>query len=101
LAQVKVTDHRTADDFALCMRELVEVDVPEAERIRVVCDNLSTDTAADLYARVLPAAPRRVLRRLEFHYATNHASWLNMLRSRSACSMSRSPHRSDYRYFVS
>jgi hypothetical protein len=28
LAQVKVTDHRTADDFALCMREPVEVDVP-------------------------------------------------------------------------
>ena len=80
LAQVKVTDHRTADDFTLYMRELVEVDVPEAERVRVVRDNLFTDTAADLYARVLPAAARGVLRRLEFHYATKHASRLNTLR---------------------
>src|ERR1700757_1928521 len=39
--RVKVTDRRTADDFALCMRELVDVDFPEAERIRVVLDNLS------------------------------------------------------------
>ena len=44
--RVKVTGHRTADDFALCMRELVDVDFPEAERIRVALDNLSTHTAA-------------------------------------------------------
>ena len=30
--RVKVTDHRTAGDFALCMRELVDVDFPKAER---------------------------------------------------------------------
>src|SRR5712675_3776546 len=34
--RVKVTGHRTADDFAVCMRELVDVDFPEAELIRVV-----------------------------------------------------------------
>src|SRR5271165_4817879 len=44
--RVKVTGRRTADDFALCMRELVDVDFPEAQRIRVVLDNLSTHTAA-------------------------------------------------------
>ena len=77
--RVKVTDHRTADDFALCMRELVDVDFPEAERIRVVLDNLSTHTAAALYAAFPPAEARRVLRRLEFHYTPKHASWLNMV----------------------
>ena len=77
--RVKVTDHRTADDFALCMRELVDVDFPEAERIRVVLDNLSTHTAAALYAGFPPAEARRVLRRLEFHYTPKHASWLNMV----------------------
>src|SRR5208283_4737192 len=60
--RVKVTDHRTADDFALCMRELVDVDFPEAERIRIVLDNLSTHTAAALYAAFPPAEARRVLR---------------------------------------
>ena len=77
--RVKVTDRRTADDFALCMRELVDVDFPEAERIRVVLDNLSTHTAAALYAAFPPAEARRVLRRLEFHYTPKHASWLNMV----------------------
>src|ERR1700685_1146937 len=62
--RVKVTDRRTADDFALCMRELVDVDFKEAERIRVVLDNLSTHTAAALYAAFPPAEARRVLRRL-------------------------------------
>ena len=61
------------------MRELVDVDFPEAERIRVVLDNLSTHTAAALYAAFPPAEARRVLRRLEFHYTPKHASWLNMV----------------------
>jgi DDE superfamily endonuclease len=56
--RLKVTDHRTADDFALCMRELVDVDFPQAERIRVVLDNLSTPTAAALYAPFPPAEAR-------------------------------------------
>src|SRR5271170_5349102 len=77
--RVKVTDRRTADDFALCMRELVDVDFKQAERIRVVLDNLSTHTAAALYAAFPPAEARRVLRRLEFHYTPKHASWLNMV----------------------
>jgi transposase len=77
--RVKVTDRRAADDFALCMRELVDVDFPQAERIRVVLDNLSTHTPAALYAALPPHEARRVLRRIEFHYTPKHASWLNMV----------------------
>src|SRR5215467_12796410 len=39
---VKVTDSRTARDFAECMRDLVDLHYPMAELIRVVLDNLST-----------------------------------------------------------
>src|SRR5882724_13145177 len=39
--KVKVTDRRTAVDFAECMRELVDVHYPQAARIRIVLDNLS------------------------------------------------------------
>ena len=39
---MKVTDRRTACDFADCMRELADVHYPDADRIRVVMDNLST-----------------------------------------------------------
>jgi hypothetical protein len=76
--KVKVTEHRAAGDFALCMRELVDVDFPQAERIRLVVDNLSTHTPAALYATFPPGEARRILRRIEFHYTPKHASWLNM-----------------------
>jgi hypothetical protein len=76
---VKVTNSRAAVDFAACMRELTDVDFPEAERIRVVLDNLSTYFPGSLYQAFPAAEARRVLRRLEFHYVPKHASWLNMV----------------------
>jgi transposase len=76
--KVKVTDSRTAFDFAVCMRELVD-HFPKAQRIRVVLDNLSTHTAGALYQAFPPAEARRLLNRLEFHYVPKHASWLNMV----------------------
>jgi transposase len=77
--KVKVTDRRAAEDFAICMRDLTDLHFAEAERIRVVLDNLSTHTASSLYQTFPAAEARRVLRRLEFHYTPKHASWLNMV----------------------
>lgn len=75
----KVTEQRTCIDFAECMRDLVDIHYPEAERIRVVLDNLSTHSAGALYQAFPPAEARRILRRLEFHFTPKHASWLNMV----------------------
>jgi len=75
----KVTDHRAGADFADCMRDLVDEHYPDAERIRVVLDNLSTHSQARLYERFEPAEARRILSRLEFHFTPKHASWLNMV----------------------
>jgi len=77
--KVKVTDRRANEDFALCMRELVDGDYPNADQVRVVMDNLSTHTASALYQTFPAAEARRILRRLEFHYTPRHASWLNMV----------------------
>jgi transposase len=77
--KVKVTDSRTAVDFAACMREITDVHFPEAARIRIVLDNLSTHSAGALYQAFPACEARRVLRRLEFHYVPKHASWLNMV----------------------
>ncbi len=76
--RVKVTDRRTNQDFAECMRELVDVDYPDAPVIRVVMDNLSTHSAGALYDTFPAAEARRILKRLEFHHTPKHASWLNM-----------------------
>jgi transposase len=77
--EVKVTDQRTAADFAHCMCDLVDVHYPQAELIRVVLDNLSTHTAGALYETFPAPEAHRVLQRLEFHYTPKHASWLNMV----------------------
>lgn len=77
--KAKVTDRRTARDFAECMRDLVDVHYSNAQLIRVVLDNLSTHSPAALYEAFPPEEARRILRRLEFHYTPKHASWLNMV----------------------
>jgi transposase len=75
----KVTDQRTCVDFAECMRDLVDVHYPAADRIRVVLDNLSAHSAGALYQAFAPAEARRILDRIEFHFTPKHASWLNMV----------------------
>ena len=76
---VKPTRHKGSVDFAECMRDLVEIHYPKADKIRVVMDNLSTHKAASLYKAFPAEEARRLLRRLEFHYTPKHASWLNMV----------------------
>jgi transposase len=75
---VKVTDRRTAVDWAQCMKELVDVHFPDAEKIVVVQDNLNTHTPAALYATFAPEEAKRIWDRLELHYTPKHGSWLNM-----------------------
>ena len=77
--KVTVTERRTAQDYAERLRELVDVDDPDAACIRVVQDNLSTHTAGALYETFPAPEAHRILGRLEFHYTPKHASWLNMV----------------------
>ena len=75
---VKVTDRRTKQDFAQCMKDLVDVHFPEAKVVRVVLDQLNTHTPAALYEAFEPDEARRIIRKLEFHHTPKHGSWLNM-----------------------
>src|SRR3954447_20035690 len=43
---VKVSQRRTRRDYAQCLRELVEVHYPKAQKIRLVQDNLNTHDGA-------------------------------------------------------
>jgi hypothetical protein len=75
---VKVTNQRTKVDVAPCMKDRVDVHFPDAEVIRVVLDNLNTQTPGALYDAFAPQETRRILRKLAFHYTPTHGSWLNM-----------------------
>ena len=75
---VAVTERRTMVDFAHQMKWLVDEAYPEAEKIRVVLDNLNTHRPASLYETFEPKEARRIRKRLEFHHTPKHGSWLNM-----------------------
>jgi len=75
---VKVTERRTMVDFAFCMRDLVDIHFPHAEKIVLVMDNLNTHKLASLYEAFAPEEARRIAEKLEIHYTPKHGSWLNM-----------------------
>lgn len=76
---IDISKRRTAQDFAQQMRKLVNEHYPEAEKIRVVLDNLNTHTGGALYEAFEPQEARRILGKLEFHYTPKHGSWLNQV----------------------
>jgi DDE superfamily endonuclease len=75
---VRVSDRRTRIDWAHCIKELVDVHYPDAERIVLVQDNLNTHTPASLYEAFPAAEAKRLADRLELHATPKHGSWLNM-----------------------
>src|SRR6185437_900465 len=62
---VEVTERRTNQDFARMMQRLVDEWYPEAEKIVLVMDNLSTHTPAALYEAFEPAEARRLVAKME------------------------------------
>ncbi len=75
---VVVSERRTRIDFAHCVKELVDIHYPEAEKIALVMDNLNTHTPASFYEAFEPKEAKRLAERLEIHYTPKHGSWLNM-----------------------
>lgn len=75
---VQVTEQRTRRDWAFCVRDLVDVQFPEAERVVLVVDNLNIHHPASLYEAFPPAEAHRIAAKLEIHYTPKHGSWLNM-----------------------
>lgn len=75
---LEVTERRANVDFAFFVRRLVDELYPQAERLVVVLDNLSTHGTAALYEAFPPAEARRVAAKLELHFTPKHGSWLNM-----------------------
>ena len=75
---VKVTERRTAIDFARFVQHLLDVVYPSAAELVLVTDNLNTHCTGSLYEAFAPAEARRLADRIEWHYTPKHGSWLNM-----------------------
>jgi hypothetical protein len=76
--QVRLSKRRTRIDWAHCIKELVDVHYPDAERIVLVLDQLNTHSPASLYEAFPPAEAKRLADKLEIHHTPKHGSWLNM-----------------------
>lgn len=75
---VRGSDQRTRLDFAACVRDLVDVPYPAAERTGLGVDQLNTHTPASPYAAFPPAEAKRLADKLELHATPKHGSWLTM-----------------------
>ncbi len=78
LRRVEVTERKTNRDFARLIQRLVDEWYPDAEKIVLVLDNLSTHSPAALYETFAPAEARRLVEKLEIPYTPKHGSWLNV-----------------------
>ncbi len=76
--KVNVRKRKTKRDWAEEIKELLDVDYPDAEKVVLVMDNLNTHTPGALYEAFEPSEARRLLDRLEIHYTPKHGSWLNI-----------------------
>jgi DDE superfamily endonuclease len=74
----RVSDRRTKLDYARFMKELA-ASYPEAEKIRVVQDNLNTHSTSAFYEAFSAEEAFALSQRFEFYYTPKRASWLNMI----------------------
>ncbi len=81
---VKVTDRRTAIDYAHVLRDVADIHFPRAEKIILVQDNLNTHARASLYEAFPPDEAQRIAMRFEWHYSPKHGSWLDLAESELA-----------------
>lgn len=75
---VTVTEHHAAVDYADILEDLSDRRFPEARKIVLVQDNLSTHKPASLCEAFPAPEARRLVERFEWHYMPKHGSWLNM-----------------------
>lgn len=66
-------------EFAEVVRHLLDEVYPGVNKIRLLCDNLNTHSAASFYKRYPPDEARTMAERIEFVYTPVHGSWLNVV----------------------
>jgi hypothetical protein len=75
---VRVTDRRTAKDFADFLQGVVDDGFPEADRVVPVTDNRNVHAVGSLSEAFAPAEARRIAGRIEWPSAPEHGSRLNL-----------------------
>ncbi|UXE58962.1 MAG: IS630 family transposase [Woronichinia naegeliana WA131] len=73
-----VSERRTSVDWATEIKNLLDNDYADNDKVILVCDQLNTHKLASLYEAFEPSTARRLVERLEIHHTPKHGSWLNI-----------------------
>jgi len=76
--RVNIRENKKGTDWAEEVRQLLENDYPDIEKITLICDNYSTHTITSFYKTFPPEQARNLINRLDIHYTPKHGSWLNI-----------------------
>ena len=74
----QVFDQRRKREYALFLKELA-AQYPQAEKIRLVQDNLNTHNLSSFYETFAAEEAFALSQRFEFYYTPKKGSWLNMI----------------------
>ncbi len=75
---IKITKRRTAKDWALFIKEMLDERYPDAVKVILVLDNLNIHKIASLYETFPAKEAKQLAERLELHFTPVHGSWLNI-----------------------
>lgn len=76
--EARVSTTKTKQDWAREVADLLERCYSKAERVTLVCDNLSTHSVGALYETFEPERAGRLAARLDLQFTPKHGSWLNI-----------------------
>jgi hypothetical protein len=74
---VAVRDHKGALDWAAVIAELLEVHYPQAQKVRLVLDQLNTPAGGSLYQALAPPRGRGGVERRVIDYTPQPGPWVN------------------------
>lgn len=74
----QVTARRTKVDFVAFVCRMLRRGYAQARKVHLVLDNLNTHLRESFEEVLGIKTAATLLRRIQFHYTPNHASWLNM-----------------------
>jgi hypothetical protein len=76
--RVSHRDSRTSIDWAEEVRQLLDIDYPNAPVVKLLSDNLNTHNIDSLYKAFPAPEAHRLARRLVFYHTPRNGSWLNV-----------------------
>jgi len=83
--QATARPHRTKQDWAIEVANLLDTRYSTCKVVTLVCDNLNTHTMGAFYEAFTAEKAREYVRKINFVYTPKHGSWLNVAECELSC----------------